>query len=71
MIFTKSVESANRLVKLVEFFEKAQIFGPPLEAKVYSSDMTQPERTKVLKGFKEGVFKMCVVFLNIKVLIPN
>jgi ATP-dependent RNA helicase DDX51/DBP6 len=54
LCFTKSVESASRLVKLVEYFEAAQTRGSPLVAKTYSSDLPSSERTRILSDFKLG-----------------
>lgn len=63
LCFTKSVESAARLVELVRFFEDAYIAPAGQDAKkivvkAYSSDLgggsSGGERAKVLKEFKEG-----------------
>ncbi|KAL7409670.1 P-loop containing nucleoside triphosphate hydrolase protein [Mrakia frigida] len=66
LCFTKSVESAARLVQLVKFFEEAYVPLPgedwkPLVVKAYSSDLGGQggsggggERAKVLREFKEG-----------------
>lgn len=68
LCFTKSVESASRLVKLVEFFEGAWANSPegaaenaasdtPHRALVacdYSSDLGHAERTRILNRFRNG-----------------
>lgn len=63
LCFTKSVESATRLTKLVEFFEAAHSAQHGAEAKkvvvkAYSSELAPGERAKVLKDFKAGEIQM-------------
>jgi len=65
LCFTKSVESATRLAKLVEFFEAAQSAQNSGEGekkkvvvKAYSSELAPGERKKVLKDFKAGEIQM-------------
>lgn len=68
LCFTKSVEAATRLAKLVEFFEEARVAslgGEAAEAKrvvvkAYSSELAPGERNKVLREFKKGEVQMCV-----------
>ncbi|SCZ94641.1 BZ3500_MvSof-1268-A1-R1_Chr12-3g04016 [Microbotryum saponariae] len=63
LCFTKSVEAANRLAKLVEFFEQARKSRGIGEGegeekspvvKAYSSDLAPVERMKLLMAFKQG-----------------
>jgi ATP-dependent RNA helicase DDX51/DBP6 len=64
LCFTKSVESATRLAKLVEFFEAARSAEGDGEkknkvvVKAYSSEVAPGERKKVLKEFKAGEIQM-------------
>ncbi|GAA5838237.1 hypothetical protein JCM3766R1_001870 [Sporobolomyces carnicolor] len=65
LCFTKSVESATRLTKLVEFFEAAHSAQHGAEAKkvvvkAYSSELAPGERAKVLKDFKAGEIQMLI-----------
>ena len=65
LCFTKSVEAATRLAKLVEFFEEARIAAEGEGAKrvvvkAYSSELAPGERNKVLRDFKKGDVQMCV-----------
>ena len=60
LCFTKSVESATRLVKLLEYFEDAFILGggsntgKRIIAKSYSSELKEGERKKLLEGLAQG-----------------
>lgn len=59
LCFTKSVESATRLAKLVEFFEAANTSTEKkVVVKAYSSELAPGERKKVLKDFKAGEIQM-------------
>ncbi|GAA5920077.1 hypothetical protein JCM1841_004080 [Sporobolomyces salmonicolor] len=67
LCFTKSVEAATRLAKLVEFFEEARRAetGEGSEdkrvvVKAYSSELAPNERKKVLKEFKQGETQMLI-----------
>lgn len=70
LVFTKSVESANRLVKLLQFVEdaRAREAGPDgakaLVVRAYSSDLggggKAGERGRVLGAFAKGEIDMCV-----------
>ncbi|SGY12726.1 BQ5605_C011g06587 [Microbotryum silenes-dioicae] len=69
LCFTKSVEAANRLAKLVEFFEQARksrgIGEEEGEEKLpvvkpYSSDLAPVERMKLLTAFKKGDIQMLI-----------
>ncbi|CEQ41718.1 SPOSA6832_03466, partial [Sporobolomyces salmonicolor] len=67
LCFTKSVEAATRLAKLVEFFEEARRAetGEGSEdkrvvVKAYSSELAPNERKKVLKEFKQGEIQMLI-----------
>ncbi|KAG2147649.1 DEAD-domain-containing protein [Suillus clintonianus] len=52
LIFTKSSESASRLVRLFEFFEAAISSGNPIVVRSYSSDLPTNERRTILEKFK-------------------
>lgn len=52
LVFTKSVESVNRLVKLLSLFEEA--YGGQVVVKGYTSEMKSGERKRVLAEFAEG-----------------
>ncbi|GAA5858660.1 hypothetical protein JCM8547_001410 [Rhodosporidiobolus lusitaniae] len=69
LCFTKSVEAATRLAKLVEFFEEAYFAsqggegekeGEKVAVKAFSSELAPGERKKVLKEFKEGKVTMLI-----------
>ncbi|GAA5902975.1 uncharacterized protein JCM6883_002652 [Sporobolomyces salmoneus] len=64
LCFTKSVESATRLAKLVEFFEDAHASSDSaakrVVVKAYSSELAPGERKKVLKDFKAGEIQMLI-----------
>ncbi|GAA5987439.1 hypothetical protein JCM5350_002762 [Sporobolomyces pararoseus] len=67
LCFTKSVESATRLAKLVEFFEEASQQSDDgggekkrVVVKAYSSELAPGERKKVLKDFKAGEIQMLI-----------
>ncbi|KAG2341336.1 P-loop containing nucleoside triphosphate hydrolase protein [Suillus weaverae] len=53
LVFTKSSESASRLVRLFEFFEAAtSSSGNPIVVRSYSSDLPTNERRIILEKFK-------------------
>jgi ATP-dependent RNA helicase DDX51/DBP6 len=54
LVFTKSVEAATRLVKLLEFFEDAYIGAKKVTVRAYTRDMAPPERRRLLKDFADG-----------------
>ncbi|GMK56688.1 hypothetical protein CspeluHIS016_0305280 [Cutaneotrichosporon spelunceum] len=54
LVFTKSVEGASRLVRLLEFFEDAYV-GHKLTVRGYSRDMAPSERRQILNEFGNGV----------------
>lgn len=66
LCFTKSVEAAARLAKLVEFFEEARQDGAtqdttgksPVVVKSYSSELPPAERNRILTSFKKGEIQM-------------
>lgn len=67
LCFTKSLESAKRLVSLLRNFEEiyASVAGngddddfSPLEIREYSSDLNKVEKREILKEFKEGKVDM-------------
>lgn len=64
LCFTKSVEAATRLAKLVEFFEQARSAAEPetkvVVVKSYSSELTPGERSRILASFKKGEIQMYV-----------
>ncbi|KZT19815.1 P-loop containing nucleoside triphosphate hydrolase protein [Neolentinus lepideus HHB14362 ss-1] len=62
LVFTKSAESAARLVKLVEFFEDAwaQRDGRKMVVRAYSSDLAPGERKTILEKFKRSEVDMLV-----------
>lgn len=70
LCFTKSVEAATRLAKLVELFEEERTKLAPKEeeeaqkkvvVKAYSSELPPSERTKILASFKKGEIQMYVL----------
>ncbi|KPV71921.1 uncharacterized protein RHOBADRAFT_30559 [Rhodotorula graminis WP1] len=78
LCFTKSVEAATRLAKLVEFFEEARIAAEGEGAKrvvvkAYSSELAPGERNKVLRDFKKGDVQMliCSDLIARGIDIPN
>ncbi|OAX32163.1 P-loop containing nucleoside triphosphate hydrolase protein [Rhizopogon vinicolor AM-OR11-026] len=53
LVFTKSSESASRLVRLIEFFEAATSSDRnPIVVRSYSSDLPVNERRNILEKFK-------------------
>ncbi|KAJ9124143.1 hypothetical protein QFC22_000939 [Naganishia vaughanmartiniae] len=55
LCFTKSVDSAERLLKLIQFFEDAYpASSRKLIVKGYSGELPTAERTKLLSDFKRG-----------------
>lgn len=74
LVFTKSAESAARLVRLVEFFEAAYQQSKsdggrgggegkgelPIVARSYSSDLAPTERKAILDQFKNQEIHMWV-----------
>ncbi|BEI90546.1 uncharacterized protein CcaverHIS019_0306160 [Cutaneotrichosporon cavernicola] len=54
LVFTKSVEAATRLVKLLEFFEDAYVGGSKVSVRAYTRDMAPAERRRLLKDFADG-----------------
>jgi ATP-dependent RNA helicase DDX51/DBP6 len=76
LCFTKSVEAATRLAKLVELFEEVREAAEPpvvvvegeeakeakkkVVVKSYSSELPPNERTKILASFKKGEIQMYV-----------
>lgn len=54
LVFTKSVEAATRLVKLLSFFEDAYVGDKKLSVKGYTRDMGVSERKKLLSDFGNG-----------------
>ncbi|GAA6046760.1 hypothetical protein JCM3770_005628, partial [Rhodotorula araucariae] len=79
LCFTKSVEAAARLAKLVEFFEDARVAAVGEEGtkrvvvKAYSSELAPGERNKVLREFKRGEVQMliCSDLIARGIDIPN
>ncbi|BGP19970.1 hypothetical protein JCM10213_006747 [Rhodosporidiobolus nylandii] len=63
LCFTKSVEAATRLAKLVELFEEARGVREgesPVVVRAFSSELAPGERKKVLKDFKDGKITMLI-----------
>nr|ODN95988.1 ATP-dependent RNA helicase DDX51/DBP6 [Cryptococcus depauperatus CBS 7855] len=64
LVFTKSVENATRLVRLLEFFEDAYILGgggrTRIVARHYTSELKTKEKTKLFTDFKEGKINLVV-----------
>ena len=64
LCFTKSVEAATRLAKLVEFFEDARCAKDPAATRAvvraYSSELPNAERTRLLARFKKGEVQMLI-----------
>lgn len=66
LVFTKSTESALRLVQLFEFFEAARSDSQddavqnrkPIVVRAYSSDLSASERKSVLERFKTQEIEM-------------
>lgn len=57
LCFTKSVDAANRLVRLIAFFEDAwskHAGQSPLRVRFYSSDLRTSERKHMLREFERG-----------------
>lgn len=54
LVFTKSVEAATRLVKLLEFFEDAFIGSKRISVRAYTRDMPPAERKRLLADFASG-----------------
>lgn len=54
LVFTKSVEAATRLVKLLGFFEDAFIGGKRVVVRGYTRDMAPGERKRLLDDFADG-----------------
>jgi ATP-dependent RNA helicase DDX51/DBP6 len=52
LCFTKSVENAARLVKLIDFFNQNSK-EEPVVVKEYSSDLNGLQRTRILQSFKD------------------
>lgn len=61
LCFTKSVDAANRLVRLLSFFEERWALGDkPLCVQYYSSDLGAAERVQMLKRFQQGEIDLLV-----------
>ncbi|WWD20833.1 hypothetical protein CI109_105310 [Kwoniella shandongensis] len=64
LVFTKSVESALRLVKLLEFFEDAYVLGggggKRVQVRGYTGEMKSGERKKLLADFTDGKVNLIV-----------
>ncbi|KDN42503.1 DEAD-domain-containing protein [Tilletiaria anomala UBC 951] len=54
LCFAKSVEAANRLAKLLEFFEEKRGAEGVIKAANYSSELSAGERARVLQAFRNG-----------------
>ncbi|GAA5989854.1 hypothetical protein JCM10908_002351 [Rhodotorula pacifica] len=77
LCFTRSVEAATRLAKLVEFFEEARaaagIEGKKVVVRAFSSELAPNERNKVLRDFRKGEIQMliCSDLIARGIDIPN
>ncbi|KAN0065740.1 ATP-dependent RNA helicase dbp6 [Thecaphora frezii] len=62
LCFTKSVESAARLVKLVQFFEEGRAAGgmPAITVRNFSSELKAGERQKIMGQFTKGEIDLLV-----------
>ncbi|WRT70839.1 uncharacterized protein IL334_007838 [Kwoniella shivajii] len=64
LVFTKSVESSERLVRLLEYFEDAYILGggggKRIVVKGYTGELKPNERKKLLVEFAEGTVNLLV-----------
>lgn len=64
LIFTKSAESTNRLVRLFEFFESAWASSTdgyhPKNLRSYSSELGAGDRKLILEQFRKQEIHMCV-----------
>ncbi|KXN81321.1 ATP-dependent RNA helicase dbp6 [Leucoagaricus sp. SymC.cos] len=63
LVFTKSAESTTRLVRLFDFFQKAQeqhATQPTLVVRAYSSDLPAGERKSILEQFKAQAINILV-----------
>ncbi|KAK9709938.1 ATP-dependent RNA helicase dbp6, variant 2 [Basidiobolus ranarum] len=65
LCFTKSIEAANRLYKLIEvfdgFFKEANPeYQSTIMAAEYSGDLPQSERTSIIKKFKKGEIRLLI-----------
>lgn len=63
LCFTKSVEAANRLERLLHFFEEAwsqQRQVPALHVQFYSSDLSTGDRMAMLRKFQRGEIDLLV-----------
>ena len=65
LCFTKSVEAAVRLAKLVDLFEEERVAADSKAKKAvvhtYSSDLSPSERSRVMASFKKGEIQMYVL----------
>ncbi|UZJ51358.1 hypothetical protein CBS101457_000678 [Exobasidium rhododendri] len=64
LCFTKSIENAARLVKLINFFQQVEGSSLPREDRIvvkeYSSDLTIHQRRQLLSSFKENKIDLLV-----------
>lgn len=63
LCFTKSVEAANRLVRLLSFFEERWAMkngSEPLTVRFYSSDLSPQQRMQMLRDFRTGAVDFLV-----------
>jgi ATP-dependent RNA helicase DDX51/DBP6 len=60
LVFTKSVESVNRLVSLLSYFEEEYRPGEKVVVKGYTSEMRPVERKNLLSGFAKGEIHLSV-----------
>lgn len=58
--FTKSTEAATRLVKLLQFLHEEMPDAKRFKAASFSSELSVPERSKVINQFKLGEISLFV-----------
>lgn len=60
IVFTKSVDAASRLVRLLTYFEQAYIGGKKLSVASFTRDMKPSERKAMLSDFAAGKLDVLV-----------
>jgi len=70
LCFTKSIESASRLVKLVEFMEDTSADEKKIVVRSFSSDLPVQERGRLLAAFETGEVQLYVL-LPLHQIIAN
>ena len=57
LVFCKSVDAANRLAHLLQFFADAWL-GQRTSAAVYSAELAAAQRSELIKEFENGTLDM-------------